>query len=74
VEAHLLYRVGDVKPGEDEVLESPKQATLGSQVIGSGSHTGGDLGPECRPTWCNMKLLTSFLAQNIGLASPFCFG
>jgi hypothetical protein len=30
VEAHLWYRVGDVKPGEDEVLESHDQATLGN--------------------------------------------
>jgi hypothetical protein len=33
VEAHLLDCIGDVKPGEDEVLESPDQATIGSRVV-----------------------------------------
>jgi hypothetical protein len=32
VEAHLLDRVGNVKPSEGEVLESPSQAAVGSQV------------------------------------------
>jgi hypothetical protein len=32
LEAHLLYRVGNVGPGEGEVLESPSQAAIGSQV------------------------------------------
>jgi hypothetical protein len=32
VEAHLLDCVGNVGPGEGEVLESPSQATVGSRV------------------------------------------
>jgi hypothetical protein len=46
VEAHLLDRVGNVGPGEGEVLESPSQATVGSRVVDRGSHVGGDLGPS----------------------------
>jgi hypothetical protein len=37
VEAHLLDRVGNVGPGEGEVLESPNQAPIGSQVANGGS-------------------------------------
>jgi hypothetical protein len=44
VEAHLLDRVGDVKPGESEVLESPGQAAVGSRVADRGPHVGRDLG------------------------------
>jgi hypothetical protein len=36
VEAHLLDRVGNVGPGEGEVLESPSQATVGSRVADGG--------------------------------------
>jgi hypothetical protein len=32
VEAHLLDRVGNVRPGEGEVLESPSQAAVCSRV------------------------------------------
>jgi hypothetical protein len=32
VEAHLLDHVGNVGPGEDEVLESSNQAAVGSRV------------------------------------------
>jgi hypothetical protein len=32
VEAHLLDRAGNVRPGEGEVLKSPSQATVGSRV------------------------------------------
>jgi hypothetical protein len=32
VETHLLDHVGNVGPGEGEVLESPSQAAVGSQV------------------------------------------
>jgi hypothetical protein len=44
VEARLLDRVGNVEPGEGEVLESPSQVTIGSQVANGGPHVGGDLG------------------------------
>jgi hypothetical protein len=43
VEAHLLDRVGNVRPGEGEVLESPSQAAVGSRVADEGPHVGGDL-------------------------------
>jgi hypothetical protein len=43
VEAHLLDCVGDVGPGEGEVLESPSQATVGSQVTNGGTRVGADL-------------------------------
>jgi hypothetical protein len=33
VEAHLLDRVGNVRPGEGEVLESPSQVAVGSRVM-----------------------------------------
>jgi hypothetical protein len=32
VEAHLLDRAGNVRPGEGEVLKSPSHATVGSRV------------------------------------------
>jgi hypothetical protein len=35
--AHLLDRIGDVRPDEGEILESPDQADRGP-------HVGGDLG------------------------------
>jgi hypothetical protein len=44
VEAHLLDRVGNLGPGEGEVLESPIQAAVGNQVADGGPHVGGDLG------------------------------
>jgi hypothetical protein len=44
VEAHLLDCVGNVGPGEGEVLESPNQVAVGSQVADGGPHVGGDLG------------------------------
>jgi hypothetical protein len=44
VEAHLLDRVGNVGPGEGEVLESPSQAAVGSRVADGGPHVEGDLG------------------------------
>jgi hypothetical protein len=44
VEAHLLDRVGNVGPGEGEVLESPTQAVVGSRVADGAPHIGGDLG------------------------------
>jgi hypothetical protein len=43
VEAHLLDHIGNVGPGEGEVLESPSQTTVGSQVTDGGPHVGGDL-------------------------------
>jgi hypothetical protein len=36
VEAHLLNRVGNVRPGEGEVLESPGQTALGSRIADGG--------------------------------------
>jgi hypothetical protein len=36
VEAHLLDRVGNVGPGEGEVLESPSQVAVGSRVADGG--------------------------------------
>jgi hypothetical protein len=36
VEAHLLDRIGNVGSGEDEVLESPSQAVVGSRVTDRG--------------------------------------
>jgi hypothetical protein len=44
VEAHLLDRVGNVGPGEGEVLESSSQAVIGSRVADGGLHIGGDIG------------------------------
>jgi hypothetical protein len=44
VEAHLLDRVGNIGPGECEVLESSSQVAVGSQVADRGPHVGGDLG------------------------------
>jgi hypothetical protein len=44
VEAHLLDRVGNVGPGEGEVLGSPSQAAVGSRVAYGGPQVGGDLG------------------------------
>jgi hypothetical protein len=32
VEAHLLNRIGNVRPGEGEILESPSQAAVSSRV------------------------------------------
>jgi hypothetical protein len=32
VKAHLLDRIGNVGPGEGDVLESPNQAAVGSRV------------------------------------------
>jgi hypothetical protein len=46
VEAHLLDRIGNVGPGEGEVLESPSQAAVGSRVADGGRHVGEDLGPS----------------------------
>jgi hypothetical protein len=43
VEAHLLDCVGNVGPGEGEVLESSSQAAIDSQVADKGPHVGGDL-------------------------------
>jgi hypothetical protein len=43
VEAHLLDSVGNVEPGEGEVLESPNQAAVDSRVTDGGPHVG-DLG------------------------------
>jgi hypothetical protein len=39
--AHLLDRVGHVRPGEGEVLESPSQVVVGSQVTDRCTHVGG---------------------------------
>jgi hypothetical protein len=36
VEAHLLDCVGNVEPGEGEVLESPIQVAVGSWVVDGG--------------------------------------
>jgi hypothetical protein len=44
VKSHLLYYVGDVKPGDSEALESPNKAIVGSGVIDRGAHVGGGLG------------------------------
>jgi hypothetical protein len=45
VEAHLLDRVEDVRPGEGEILESPGQAAVGCQAADRGdTHVEGDLG------------------------------
>jgi hypothetical protein len=44
VEAHLLDHVGNVRPGEGDVLESPSQAAVGCRVTDGGPHVGGDLG------------------------------
>jgi hypothetical protein len=44
VEAHLLDRVGNVGPGEGDVLESPSQVAVGSRVADGGPHVEGDLG------------------------------
>jgi hypothetical protein len=44
VVAHLLDCVGNVGPGEGEVLENPSQAAVGSRVADGGAHVRGDLG------------------------------
>jgi hypothetical protein len=44
VEAHLLDRVGDVGPGEGEVLEGSDQAVIGDWVTDGGAGVRGDLG------------------------------
>jgi hypothetical protein len=41
---HLLDCVGNVVPGEGEVLESPSQAAVGSRVVDRSPQVGGDLG------------------------------
>jgi hypothetical protein len=41
VKPHLLDYVGEVRPGEGEVLESSIQAAVGSQVIDKGSRVRG---------------------------------
>jgi hypothetical protein len=46
VEADLLDRVGNVGPGEGEVLESLIQAAVGSRVVDGGPYVRGDLGPS----------------------------
>jgi hypothetical protein len=43
VESHLLNHVGDVRPGEDEELESPGQAVVGSWVTDGYPHVRGNL-------------------------------
>jgi hypothetical protein len=50
VEAHLLDRVSNVGPGEGEVLESPNQAAVGSQVV-DGPPCRRRPWPECRSAW-----------------------
>jgi hypothetical protein len=44
VEAHLLDCVGDVRPGEGEVLESLGQARVANRVADPPPHVRGDLG------------------------------
>jgi hypothetical protein len=44
VEAHLPDRVGNVRPGEGEVLESPSHGAVGSRVGDRGPNVRGDLG------------------------------
>jgi hypothetical protein len=44
VEAHLLDRVGNVRSGEGEVLESPSQVVVDSRVVDGCPHVRGDLG------------------------------
>jgi hypothetical protein len=36
VKAQLLDRVGNIRAGEGDVLESPDQATVGSQIVDAG--------------------------------------
>jgi hypothetical protein len=50
VEAHLLDRVGNVRPGEGEVLESPSQAAVRSQVT-DGAPCWRRPWPKCRRAW-----------------------
>jgi hypothetical protein len=44
VEEHLLDRIGDVKPGEGEILESLGQDVVGGWVTDGAPNVGGDLG------------------------------
>jgi hypothetical protein len=46
VEAHLLDGVGDVGPGEDEVLECPGNAPVVGRI---GDRGGGRPCPACPP-------------------------
>jgi hypothetical protein len=43
VKAQLLDRVGNIRAGEGDVLESPDQATVGSQIVDAG---GGGMSEE----------------------------
>jgi hypothetical protein len=53
VEAHMLDRVGNVGPGEGEVLKSPSQVAVGSRVKDGGPDVGGDLGASRSSYWIN---------------------
>jgi hypothetical protein len=44
LEAHLLNCIRDDRPSEGEVLESPGQVVVSSQVTDWGTHVRGDLG------------------------------
>jgi hypothetical protein len=57
VEAHLLDRVGNVGPGEGEVLESPSQAAVGTRVADWGAHVRGNLGLSV--DWCGAGLVVA---------------
>jgi hypothetical protein len=50
MEAHLLDHVGNVRPGEGEVLENPSQAAVGSRVM-DGAPCRRRPWPKCRPAW-----------------------
>jgi hypothetical protein len=36
VEVHLLDHVGDIRPGEGQVVESPRPAVIGSRDVDGG--------------------------------------
>jgi hypothetical protein len=57
VEAHLLDRVGDVKLGEDQVLERPDQAVVGNRVADRGGACRGRPWPKCRLSGAELQSL-----------------
>jgi hypothetical protein len=50
VEAHLFDHVEDVRPSEDEVLETLSKTVVGSWAIDRGAHVRGNLCLSVIPT------------------------
>jgi hypothetical protein len=56
--AYYQACVGDVRPGEGEVLESPNQAPIDSLVTNRGTRIGGDLGLSVHG--CGTRLVVGY--------------